>query len=209
MAVAYQVTRFGLKPAGFELFDISEPERPRSVSFFDASGPHSRGCHQLWFVDGKTVHMACADPQLKPRNPKDDQVYRIVDVANPVKPRAVGRWHLPGTMEGDDAPPPQRLPASFDAGFRAHNTNVYPQRPDRCYLGYIDGGIMVLDIWSKADRSWCRAGPIRPLTTASTTRCCRYSSAACSSSATSRSGTTPPTGPSSCGSSTRATSAIS
>jgi hypothetical protein len=97
-------------------------------------------------VDGKTVHMACADPEQKPRNPKDDQVYRVVDVSTPAKPRAVGRWHLPGTMEGDDAPPPERLPGKFDAGFRAHNTNVYPQRPDRCYLGYIDGGIMVLDI---------------------------------------------------------------
>jgi hypothetical protein len=146
MAVAYQVSQNGLKPAGFELFDISEPERPRSISVFDASGPHSRGCHQLWFVDGKTVHLACADPQLRPRNPKDDQVYRIVDVSNPAKPRAVGGWHLPGTMEGDDEPPPQRLPAQFDAGFRAHNTNVYPERPDRCYLGYLDGGAMVLDI---------------------------------------------------------------
>src|SRR5829696_6536936 len=104
MAVAYQVTRFGLKPAGFELFDISVPEKPKSIASFDASGPHSRGCHQLWFVDGKTVHLACADAELKPRNPKDDQVYRIVDVSNPAKPRAVGRWHLPGTMEGDDAP---------------------------------------------------------------------------------------------------------
>jgi hypothetical protein len=146
MAVAYQVTRFGLKPAGFELFDVSVPEKPRSVSFFDASGPHSRGCHQLWFVDGRTVHMACADPDLKPRDPKDDQVYRIVDVSDPARPRALGRWHLPGTMEGDDAPPPPRLAPKFDAGFRAHNTNVYPQRPDRCYLGYLDGGIMVLDI---------------------------------------------------------------
>ncbi|HEX6319328.1 MAG TPA: hypothetical protein VFZ84_10665 [Burkholderiales bacterium] len=146
MAVAYQVTKLGLKPAGFELFDISVPEKPRSVSFFDASGPHSRGCHQLWFVDGKTVHMACADPELRPRDPRDDQVYRIVDVSEPAKPRAVGRWHLPGTMDGDDAPPPQRLAPKFDAGFRAHNTNVYPQRPDRCYLGYLDGGIMVLDI---------------------------------------------------------------
>jgi hypothetical protein len=146
MAVAYQVTKFGLKPAGFELFDISVPEKPRSISFFDASGPHSRGCHQLWFVDAKTVHMACADPQLKPHNPKDDQVYRIIDVSNPSQPRAVGRWHLPGTMQGDDAPAPQRLAAKFDAGFRAHNTNVYPERPDRCYLGYLDGGIMVLDI---------------------------------------------------------------
>ena len=151
MAVAYQVSRFGLKPAGFELFDISNPERPRSISFFDASGPQSRGCHALWFVDGKTVHMACADPELKPRNPKDDQIYRIVDVSNPAKPTAVGRWWLPGTMDRDDAPPPQRLPAQFDAGFRAHNTNVYPSRPDRCYLGYLDGGMMIMDI-SEASR---------------------------------------------------------
>jgi hypothetical protein len=146
MAVAYQVTKVGMKPAGFELFDIGVPEKPRSIAFFDAAGPHSRGCHQLWFVDGKTVHMACADPELRPRNPKDDQVYRIVDVSNPAKPTAVGRWYLPGTMDGDDAPPPERLAPRFDAGFRAHNTNVYPQRPDRCYLGYLDGGIMVLDI---------------------------------------------------------------
>ena len=163
MAVAYQVTRFGLKPAGFELFDISVPEKPRSISFFDASGPHSRGCHQLWFVDGSTVHMACADPQLKPRNPKDDQVYRIVDVANPAKPQALGRWHLPGTMEGDDAPPPVRLAPRFDAGFRAHNTNVYPERPDRCYLGYLDGGIMVLDISERSRPElvsrWCNSPP--------------------------------------------------
>ena len=149
MAVAYQVSKFGLQPAGFELFDITVPENP--IHFvLRRLGPHSRGCHQLWFVDGKTVHMACADPELKPRNPKDDQVYRIVDVANPSKPVAIGRWHLSGTMEGDDAPPPERLPAQFDAGFRAHNTNVYPERPDRCYLAYIDGGVMVLDISDRA-----------------------------------------------------------
>jgi len=150
LAVAYQTSEPGLKPAGFELFDISDPERPRSISSFDASGPHSRGCHALWFVDGKTVHMACGDPELKPRDPKDDQIYRIVDVSNPARPVALGRWHLPGTMEGDSEAPPERLPARFDAGFRAHNTNVYPERPDRCYLGYLDGGMMVLDISDRA-----------------------------------------------------------
>jgi len=150
MAVAYQVSEWGLKPAGFEMFDISDPEHPRSIATFDASGPNSRGCHQLWFVDGKTVHMACSDPELKPRDMKDDQVYRIVDVSNPSKPVALGRWHLPGTMHGDDAPPPERLPPKHDAGFRAHNTNVYPERPERCYLGYLDGGMMVLDISDKS-----------------------------------------------------------
>lgn len=146
MAVAYQVSRPGLKPAGFDLFDISTPESPRLLSHFDASGPHSRGAHCLWFVDGQNVHMACSDPELVPLNPKDDQIYRIVDVSNPTAPRAVGRWHLPGTMEGDDAPPPTRLSPAFDSGFRAHNTNVFPQRPDRCYLGYLDGGAFIMDI---------------------------------------------------------------
>src|SRR3954471_1925162 len=150
MAVAYQVSKAGLKPAGVELFDIPGPEKPRSISCFDASGPTSRGCHVLWFVDGTTVHTACSDPDQTPLDPKDDQVYRIIDVSNTSKAVAVGRWHLPGTMKGDSAPPPPRLPKKHDAGFRAHNTNVYPQRPDRCYLGYLDGGIMVLDIADRA-----------------------------------------------------------
>src|SRR5438552_2674330 len=33
MAVAYQTSRHGLEPAGFELFDISKPETPKSVGF--------------------------------------------------------------------------------------------------------------------------------------------------------------------------------
>ena len=42
MAVAYQTSKKDLNPAGFELFDISKPENPKSISFFDCSGPHSR-----------------------------------------------------------------------------------------------------------------------------------------------------------------------
>src|SRR6201984_2194699 len=39
MAVAYQTSKKDLKPAGFELFDISKPENPKSIGFFDCSGP--------------------------------------------------------------------------------------------------------------------------------------------------------------------------
>src|SRR5579883_3606330 len=53
MAVAYQTKEPGLEPAGFELFDISTPENPKRISFFDCSGPTSRGVHQLWFADGE------------------------------------------------------------------------------------------------------------------------------------------------------------
>ncbi len=149
MAVAYQTQRPGQEPAGFELFDISNPEKPRSISFFDASGAHSRGVHQLWFCDGEYVHMSAGAADFAPTHPLDDQFYRIIDVRNCAKPAEVGRWWLPGTRVGDATPPPARH-APFDKGNRAHNTNVYPQRPDRCYLGYIDAGMFVLDISDKS-----------------------------------------------------------
>jgi hypothetical protein len=150
MAVAYQTQQPGLTPAGFELFDIAVPERPERIAYFDASGPHSRGVHALWFVDGEFVHMASGAADFQPRHRNDDQFYRIIDVRNPAKPVEAGRWWLPGTREGDSAPPPQRLDPKFAAGFRAHNTNVFPQRPDRAYVGYIDGGAVILDIADKA-----------------------------------------------------------
>jgi hypothetical protein len=145
LVVAYQTAETGMTPAGFELFDVGDPARPRSVAFFDASGPTSRGVHHLWWVDGVYVHMSAGAADFVPRNRRDDQCYRIVDVRDPSHPREAGRWWLPGTREGDPEPPPARHPR-FDTGFRAHNTNVYPRRPDRAYVGYIDGGAFILDI---------------------------------------------------------------
>lgn len=150
MVVAYQTQAPGLTPAGFDIFDVSVPEQPRRVSHFDASGRWSRGVHAVWFVDGEYVHLAGGAADFQPRHPNDDQFYRIVDVRDPARPVEAGRWWLPGTREGDDAPPPRRLDPKFDAGFRAHNTNVFPQRPDRAYVGYIDGGAVVLDIADKS-----------------------------------------------------------
>ena len=151
MAVAYQCQQKGQQPAGFELFDISVPENPKSISFFDCSGPHSRGVHQLWFCDGEYVHMGAGAPDFVPTHPGDDQFYRCIDVRNPSKPVEVGRWWLPGTREGDNVAPPARHQApALDRGNRAHNTNVYPQHPDRLYLAYIDAGMFIMDISDKA-----------------------------------------------------------
>jgi hypothetical protein len=151
MAVAYQTQTVGLKPAGVDLFDISNPEHPKLISHFDCSGPYSRGVHAVWFVDEKYLHMSAGSSDFQPRNPLDDQFYRILDVSNPAKPFEVGRWWYPGTREGDAAPAPARLPAPFDMGFRTHNTNVFPERPDRAFVGYIDGGAVVLDIADKSN----------------------------------------------------------
>ena len=148
MAVAYQTQKAGQQPAGLELFDVSVPEKPRSISFFDCSGATSRGVHQLWFCDGEFVHMAAGAPDFTPSHPLDDQFYRCIDVRNPSKPVEVGRWWMPGTRSGEDVLPPPRH--KLDKGYRAHNTNVYKQRPDRLYLCYIDRGMFVIDNADKA-----------------------------------------------------------
>lgn len=157
MAVAYQTYGWDIENAGIELFDISEPEQPRSISFFDCSGPRSRGVHCVWYVDGEYIHCASGAADYMPRHRRDDQCYRIIDVRDPSKPEEVGRWWLPGTEENDDAPPLPRLydhapddPKGRD-NYRVHNSNVYPERPDRAYLGYLDGGAIILDISDKAN----------------------------------------------------------
>jgi hypothetical protein len=149
MAVAYQTTETGVTPAGMDLFDITTPEKPKLISHYDTSGEHSRGAHCLWFVDGEYVHLTSGAKDFQPRNPKDHQIYQIIDVRNPSKPVEVGRWWYPGQKEGDDAPPLPRHPR-FDGGYRPHNVMVYPERPDRAYVGYIDGGAVILDISDKS-----------------------------------------------------------
>ena len=156
LAVAYQVYQLGLPEAGVELFDISTPENPRSINFYSTAGPHSRGVHCLWFVDGEYIHMASGAPDFTPKHPRDDQIYQIIDVRNPSKMEEAGRWWMPGTKKEDEEPIPERIiPEPLENlrggdAFRLHNANVYPSHPDRAYLGYIDGGAFILDIADKS-----------------------------------------------------------
>ena len=54
--------------------------------------------------------------------------------------------------------------APFDAGIRMHTPALSPERPDRVYVGWIDGGLVILDIADKAHpklvahRSWQSVG---------------------------------------------------
>ncbi len=150
MLVAYQSTQPGLPGTGMGVYDISRPEEPRRVGFLDTAGPYSRGAHCLWWVDGEYAHLSTGAPDFQPRDQRDDQFYMVVDVKDPSNPVEVGRWWVPGIREGDEAPMPERHP-QFDVGHRVHNTNVYPERPDRAYLAWIDSGVIILDISNKSN----------------------------------------------------------
>jgi len=158
LAVAHQTARIGLPNAGMRVYDVSSPEAPKELAFLDTSGPHSRGVHFVWFVDGEYAYLATGAADFVPTHPSDDQVFMIVDLRDPSSPREVGRWWMPGTRQGDSEPPPPRL--KIDGGYRMHSPFVSAERPDRAYVGWIDGGVVILDIADRARpklvarRSW-------------------------------------------------------
>jgi len=158
LVVAHQTARVGLPQAGLRIYDVGDPALPKEIAFFDTSGPHSRGVHFVWFVDGQYAFLSTGARDFVPTHPHDDQFLMIVDLRDPRRPREVGRWWLSGTRQGDPEPPPPRL--KFDSGYRMHTLHISAERPERAYAGWIDGGVVILDIADRtrprlvARRSW-------------------------------------------------------
>ena len=163
LAVAHQVEKAGQPDAGMDTYDVADPVHPRKLAYFDTTGPHSRGVHYLWFADGEYAYLSTGAKDFTPHNANDDQFLMIVDLRDPVHPKETGRWWLPGTRVGDKEPPPPRV-APFDTGIRMHSPALSSERPDRVYIGWIDGGLVILDIADKAHpklvahRSWQSVG---------------------------------------------------
>ena len=163
LAVAHQVETAGQPYAGMDVYDVADPAHPKKLSHFDTAGPHSRGVHYLSFDDGQYAYLSTGANDFTPRNKDDDQFLMIVDMRDPAHPTEAGRWWLPGTREGDAEPSPPRV-KPFDTGIRMHTPSVSPDRPDRVYIGWIDGGLIILDIADKAHpklvthRSWQSLG---------------------------------------------------
>lgn len=163
LAVAHQTDKPGQPHAGMDVYDVADPAQPARLSHFDTSGPPSRGVHYLWFTDGHWAYLSTGAKDFVPQNKLDDQFLMIVDLHDPAHPKEAGRWWLPGTRQGDKEPPPPRV-APFDAGIRMHSPVWTPDKPDRLYVGWIDGGLVILDISDRAHpklvahRAWQSVG---------------------------------------------------
>jgi len=149
VAVAHQTEKVGQDYAGMDVYDVADPVHPKKLSHFDTSGPHSRGVHYLWFADGDYAYLSTGAKDFVPRNKNDDQFLMIVDMHDAAHPKEAGRWWLPGTRDGDAEPPPPRV-QPFDTGIRMHSPALSADRPDRVYIGWIDGGLVILDIADRA-----------------------------------------------------------
>jgi hypothetical protein len=135
-------------PRGFGLYDVTNPARPRKLAFYSA--PDTRGSHEIWLgasggrayvytaiIDSELTSSPDYDPATRTATTPGQPDFRIVDVANPGRPVAVGGW---GAW--------RELGIAPFAGRRSnfvHSVRV-DARLRTAYLSYWDLGTVLLDV---------------------------------------------------------------
>jgi hypothetical protein len=112
------------------IYDLDEPLDPKRVGFFDTGG---RGVHRIVFEGGDFAFISATPDGYTGR------IWMIVDVSDPTQPTEVGRWWWPGMWEagGEILEPPA------EEEWLVHHAMV---QGDRAYLGFWNGGMVVIDI---------------------------------------------------------------
>jgi hypothetical protein len=116
--------------AGMIVYSLDDPLDPRPVGRFESGGA---GVHRIVFTGGRYAYVSAIPDGF------DDRMWLVVDVSDPEHPVEAGRWWWPGTWRGGGETP------SWPEGERyaAHHALL---DGDVAYLGYGDGGMVVLDV---------------------------------------------------------------
>ena len=131
--------------AGLAVYDISRPAAPRRIGFMPVDGG---GIHRIWYVGGRWAYVSALLDGFT------DYIFMTVDMADPAKPRAAGRYWIPGmNLAAGEAP---AWPAASRCGL--HHAIV---NGDTAYAAWRDAGMVVLDIAERENpkfivhRNWC------------------------------------------------------
>jgi hypothetical protein len=114
--------------AGLEVYELSDPLRPRRAGFWRSGG---RGVHRIVWTGGRYAHMSAIPDGFR------DRIWVVVDLADPGRPAEVARWWWPGQREDEQPGWPD------GERYAAHHALI---AGDRAYLGYDDAGMVVLDV---------------------------------------------------------------
>ncbi len=119
---------------GLRVYDLSKPEAPREIAFMPTDG---LGPHRIWYVGGRYAYLSIHFADFS------DHVLAIVDMADPTKPRVVGKYWLPGMWTGGGEKPawPQGKRYALHHALVAGNL---------AYSAWRDGGLAVLDVGDPA-----------------------------------------------------------
>jgi hypothetical protein len=112
---------------GVLIWDLKDPLNPTKLGQFKTK---SLGTHRNGYQGGKYMHLSAAMPGYK------GNIYVIVDISDPAKPKEAGRWWVPGQRD-DETPPPPAGTMLHGPPFIVGNT---------AYLPYGGAGMIILDI---------------------------------------------------------------
>ena len=120
--------------AGLAVYDIAQPATPRRIGFMPVEGG---GIHRIWYVGGRWAYVSALLDGFT------DYIFMTVDMADPTKPRAAGRYWIPGMNLA--AGETSSWPATRRYGL--HHAIVHG---DTAYAAWRDAGLVVIDV---ADRT--------------------------------------------------------
>jgi hypothetical protein len=112
--------------AGLGIWDVSHPDRPREITFWEC-----KGVHRFTF-DGRYAYLS---PDMEGYR---GNIVLILDLKDPARPQEVGRWWMPGQwIAGGETP-------TWEG--RNHRCHHPIRLGERLYVSYWHGGFVVLDI---------------------------------------------------------------
>ncbi len=116
--------------AGMAVYDAADPFDPRPVGFWESTGD---GVHRIVWEGGRYAYVSATPDGY------DGRIWVIVDLDDPTQPVEAGRWWWPGQWIGGGERPDWPQGQSWNV----HHAMV---RGDRAYVGFWDGGMVILDI---------------------------------------------------------------
>jgi|FLYL01.1.fsa_nt_gi hypothetical protein len=120
----------GPAPVGLAIYSLEDPWEPRRIGFLDTGG---RGVHRIVWEGGRYAYVSATPEGYTGR------IWIIVDLDDPENPVEVGRWWWPGMWTAGGEQPEWPEGQQWDV----HHGLV---SGDRAYLGFWDGGMVILDI---------------------------------------------------------------
>ena len=121
--------------AGMAVYDISRPAEPRQIGFMPVEGG---GVHRIWYTGGRWAYVSALLDGFT------DYIFMTVDMSDPTRPRAAGRYWLPGmNLAAGDTPDwlPQRR-------YGLHHAIIHG---DTAYAAWRDAGLVMIDVADRAD----------------------------------------------------------
>lgn len=119
--------------AGMSVYDIKDPAEPRQIGFMPVEGG---GIHRIWYTGGRYAYASAL------LDGYSDYIFITIDMADPTRPRELGRWWIPGMHTAGGETP------DWEAGRRygLHHAVIHG---DTAYGAWRDAGMVIIDI---ADR---------------------------------------------------------